>query len=116
MFKNLKLRWKILLCLVGLSIIPLVLTLVLMSGFTGDIINRDMLLMASKTSDYVEQSTQTAKQELTNYVALISSGADMVNATYYAALTGDVDQQHDAQLLEALRRLQPQRVMHSNAQ
>jgi methyl-accepting chemotaxis protein len=92
MFKNMKLRWKILLCLIGLSIIPLALTLVLMSGFTGDIINRDMLLMASKTSDYVEQSTQTAKQELTNYVALISSGADTVNATYYATLTGDVDQ------------------------
>jgi methyl-accepting chemotaxis protein len=92
MFKNLKLRWKILLCLVGLSIIPLVLTLVLMSGFTGDIINRDMLLMSNKTSHYVEQSAQTAKRELTNYIALITAGADMVNATYYATLTGDADQ------------------------
>ncbi|HKI51317.1 MAG TPA: cache domain-containing protein, partial [Geothermobacteraceae bacterium] len=92
MFKNMKLRWKILLCLIGLSIVPLALTLVLMSDFTGSIINRDMLLVANKTSRYVEQSTQTAKRELTNYVALITSGADMVNATYYATLTGDADQ------------------------
>ena len=32
------------------------------------------------------------------------------------SLTGDVDREHDAQLLEAIERLQRRRVMHSNAQ
>lgn len=92
MFKNMKLRWKILLCLLGLSLIPLLLTLVLMSRFTSNMVNRDMQLMADKNSRFVEQSSEAVKQELVNYVSLITSGADMVNATYYAALTGDIDQ------------------------
>ncbi|PLX80486.1 MAG: hypothetical protein C0616_08300 [Desulfuromonas sp.] len=101
MLNSLKLRWKILLALVSLSVLPLIVTLILMSGFTGKVINDDMLLLAEKTGNFVQRATAQSEQELLNYVSMISSGADVVNATYYATLAADTDQ-----LAEITKKLQ----------
>ncbi|ORJ53588.1 methyl-accepting chemotaxis protein [Geothermobacter hydrogeniphilus] len=102
MLNNLKLRWKILLALTGLSLIPLVTILVLMTGFTSDLIQQNMLQQSRETASFIEQAIAGTARETRNFVAINSSGTDMVNATYYAALTGDTGQL--TELTEQLQR------------
>jgi methyl-accepting chemotaxis protein len=90
--RRFSLRWKILLALAGLSIVPLTITLVLISGMTENLISRDMLRLAEKTGNFVQGSAENSRRESANYIDLLSSGADMVNAVFYAGLTGEPDQ------------------------
>lgn len=92
MLKNLKLRWKILLALVGLSFIPLVAILLLMTNFTGNLIQQNMLRQSLETARFIEQAITNTTRENTNFIVINSSSADIVNATYYSALTGDNSQ------------------------
>jgi len=89
---KLKLRWKILFALIGLSVTPMLVTLVLISGLTDDLIQRDMSQLAEKTGNFAERSTASSQRENANYIDLLCSNTDVVNATYYATLTQDVDQ------------------------
>lgn len=86
------LRWKILAAFAGLSVIPLFVAFIFVSGMTGELIRRDMLRLAEKTSNFVQRSMATREQEIANYSALLSSNADIVSAVYYASLTGDSEQ------------------------
>jgi methyl-accepting chemotaxis protein len=92
MVKRFTLRWKILLALAGISIVPLAAALFFVSGMTEKLIRQDMLRLAEKTGNFVERSTTASQQEIANYTGLLSSGGDLVNAVYYASLTGEVDQ------------------------
>ncbi|TYO98542.1 methyl-accepting chemotaxis protein [Geothermobacter ehrlichii] len=89
MLNSLKLKWKIQLSLTGLALLPLLVLLVLMGSFTSDIIRSDMEIMSLKTVNFVEQSITLTKKRITNEIGLIGSSADLINAVYYASLTGD---------------------------
>ncbi len=109
---NIKLRGKLLLVLLLVAVVPLLISLVFLSGFTKDQIRSNMVRFAEKSTNFVERTTTSSQQELTNYLRLLSSSSDMVNALYYASLTQDVDQlytlieavhkQYDMDILEVL--------------
>ncbi len=109
---SMKLRGKTLLVLLLVAVVPLVVSLVFLSGFTKDQIRGSMTKFAEHSSQFVTRSTAVSQQELANYVKLLSSSSDMVNALYYATLTNEADQlqellrdlhtQYDMNLLEAV--------------
>ena len=92
---NMKLRGKIMLVLLLVAVFPLVVSLVFLSNFTRDQIRSSMLQFTQKSSNFVERTTANSKQELSNYLNLLSSSSDIVNALYYATLTQDIDQLND---------------------
>jgi methyl-accepting chemotaxis protein len=107
-----KLRGKTLLVLMMVAVVPLLVTLAILSSSTKAQIRGNMLQTAEKSVTLVERSTESAQRELTNYLRLISGSSDLVNAVYYASLTQDTDQlseylnatlqQYDLDLLEVL--------------
>jgi methyl-accepting chemotaxis protein len=109
---NMKLRGKTLLVLLLVAVVPLVVSLAFLSNFTKEQIRTSMVQFAEKSSNFVERSTDSSQQELVNYLSLLSSSSDMVNALYYASLTQDVEQlreltqnvhsQYDMDILEVL--------------
>ena len=95
MLKRFNLRWKILLVLTGLSIVPLVAALFFVSGLTERLIRRDMLQMAEKTGNFVERSTTATQEKIANYLGLLSGNTDLVNTVYNASTSGETGQLQD---------------------
>jgi methyl-accepting chemotaxis protein len=95
MLNKFHLRSKILIALAALSVLPLIAALFFVSGLTGKLINRDMQQLAEKTGNFAALSTTASRQETGNYISLLSSSADIVNAVFYASLTGDAEQMYD---------------------
>ena len=91
---SMKLRGKLILVLLLVAVVPLLVSLIFLSSFTKDQIRSSMVQFAEKSSNFVERSTASSQQELSNYLQLLSSSSDMVNALYYASLTQDVEQLH----------------------
>ncbi|GAB4563269.1 MAG: hypothetical protein Tsb0017_22280 [Geothermobacteraceae bacterium] len=89
MLAHMKLRWKIQVCLTGLAIVPLLVLLVLVGNFTTGVIQRDMELMSLKTANFIEQSIEQNRRRILDEIGLIAGSADLVNAVYYASLTGE---------------------------
>ena len=100
---SMKLRGKTLLVLLLVAVVPLLVSLIFLSNFTKDQIRSSMVQFAEKSSNFVERSTTSSQNELSNYLRLLSSSSDMVNALYYASLTQDV-----AQLRELVEMVQDQ--------
>jgi len=98
---SMKLRGKTLLVLLLVAVVPLLVSLIFLSNFTKDQIRSSMVQFAEKSSNFVERSTTSSQHELSNYMRLLSSSSDMVNALYYASLTKDVAQLHE--LVEAVQ-------------
>lgn len=92
MIFSLKLRGKIMLVMLLLSVVPLIVSLFYLSSFTQDQIRASMTQYAAKAANFVELSNQTTQHELSNYLTLFSGTSDLVNAVYYANLTGDSEQ------------------------
>ncbi len=92
---NMKLRGKVILVLLLVAVVPLLASLAFLSNFTKDQIHDSMVQFAEKSSNFVERSTSSSQLELSNYLQLLSSSSDMVNALYYASLTQDIDQLHE---------------------
>jgi len=99
MFGFATLRWKILLALVGMSVIPLTVTLFLVSGLAEKKFDKDINSRIETVAQFVDRTTDNARREDANYIQLLASNADLVNATFYASLTGDA-----AQLQESVER------------
>lgn len=97
---TMKLRGKTLLILLLVAVVPLLVSLVFLSGFSKDQIRDSMVQFAEKSSNFVERSTISSQHELSNYLRLLSTSSDMVNALYYASLTQDAEQLRD--LLKAV--------------
>lgn len=89
---NMKLRGKTLLVLLLVAVVPLLISLIFLSGFTKDQIRSSMVQFAERSSNFVERSTTSSQLELLNYMQLLSSSSDLVNALYYASLTQDIEQ------------------------
>jgi methyl-accepting chemotaxis protein len=89
MFRSLKLRWKILLALVALSVFPLIITLYILSGLTVKEVERSMDARLRQAASFAERSMVYSQREVVNTIKLMSRNADMVNAVHDASLTGD---------------------------
>lgn len=95
MKKTFTLRWKILLALTALSVIPLCLTLYIMTGLTVKQFETNMQDRFKQMANFTERNMSYSQRELLNYVKLTSRNNDLVNAVYYASLTGDSSQLRD---------------------
>lgn len=89
MFISLKLRWKILLALVALSILPLIGVLYILSGLTVKELERSMSARFRQAAGSVERGTLNFREEVGNYIRLMSGDADMIDAVDHASRTGD---------------------------
>jgi methyl-accepting chemotaxis protein len=95
MKKTFTLRWKILLAQIALSVIPLCVTLYILTGLTVKQFEKNMQDRFTQMANFTERNTTYSQQELLNYVKLTSRNNDLVNAVYYASLTGDSSQLKD---------------------
>jgi methyl-accepting chemotaxis protein len=87
----LKLRGKILLSLIGLSVVPLAAVVLVVLQLTGDQLEREMEERAAGVADFVEISTTLSQREYGNYIQLMSRNAEVVNTVYYATLSGEIE-------------------------
>ncbi|AMV71025.1 hypothetical protein JCM30471_28440 [Desulfuromonas carbonis] len=89
MFKALKLRWKILFGMIGLSVLALAVTLFIVSGLNQRQLAGAMQQRVEEVTNFVEQSIDFKEREISNYIKLLGRNTDLVNAVYYTALTGE---------------------------
>ncbi|PLX98199.1 MAG: methyl-accepting chemotaxis protein [Desulfuromonas sp.] len=85
----LNLRWKILISLVGLTFVSLCGALIFFSSKSETELNKSMAARVDQVANFVDSTISFKETEITNYIKLISSNVDLVNAVYYASLTDD---------------------------
>jgi methyl-accepting chemotaxis protein len=87
-----KLRGKTLLVMLLIAVIPLLISMIILADFSKGQIEESMRQSAEKSQNFVELSTATSQKELANYLQLLSTSSDLVNALYYASLTQETEQ------------------------
>jgi methyl-accepting chemotaxis protein len=87
-----KLRSKMLLALVSVSVIPLVISLLMIGGMVSDELEVQMQVRAQDSANFVEQTTTRTSTENLTLVQMLASNPFMVNAVYSAGLSNDNDQ------------------------
>jgi methyl-accepting chemotaxis protein len=89
MLATLTLRWKILLALFCLSLIPLTGALLLVGRISERQFNDDLQQRILDVGNFVEQGLTLSQRENNNYLEMLARNKDFTNALYYASLTGD---------------------------
>ncbi len=89
MIKTLTLRWKILLSLVGLSFFSICGILFFFSGLNEKQLEKALTQRVVQVANFVSRSLDIKEAEVANYINLMSSNVDLVNAVYYFELTKD---------------------------
>ncbi len=84
-----KLRSKILLALVSVSVVPLVVSLWLAGSMVTEELDTQLQVRAQDSANFIEQTTTGASTENLLLVKMIASNPFMVNAVYSATLSGD---------------------------
>ncbi|MDZ4183673.1 MAG: methyl-accepting chemotaxis protein [Desulfuromonadales bacterium] len=102
MFSRTRLRTKILLPLLCLSLIPLVLTLAVISRLSQTQIEKSMQMRKSDISNFVERNTTYTQAEKFNYLRLIAQNDGLV--TDVVAVAAGAEMTGLTARLEALRR------------
>lgn len=91
-FAQLNLRKKILSALLSLALVPLIITLIILSTM----VERQMTSEIEKRGDqimvYAKKRIEVSTREIGSFVSFFTRNTDLVNAVYYAALTGDTEQ------------------------
>ena len=87
-----KLRSKILLALVSISVFPLVIALWVVGGMVASELESQVQLRSLDTASFIEQTTSRASTDDLKMVELLSGNPFLVNAVYSAGLSGDVSQ------------------------
>ncbi|MBE0598532.1 MAG: HAMP domain-containing protein [Desulfuromonadales bacterium] len=92
MLSFLNLRWKILLALIGLSILPLIASLLIVYRLSERQLEADLDLRLTSVATLVERSTTSAQREKANYIQLLAANKEIGSALRYAALLGPTRQ------------------------
>ncbi len=87
-----KLRSKILLALVSVSVIPLVFSLWVVGNMVISELETQMQLRAKDSANFIEQTTTTVSSETLLLVQMLAGKSNMVNAVYSDGVTGDNSQ------------------------
>ncbi|OHB26366.1 MAG: hypothetical protein A2X84_07275 [Desulfuromonadaceae bacterium GWC2_58_13] len=85
MVTSLSLRWKILLALIGLSVVPLAIALLILSASVEGQLDRNMQLRAAELAGFVRKTIEYSEKEAFNYIRLTSQAPDLVNSIYFAS-------------------------------
>ena len=91
-FARLNLRRKILSALLSLSLVPLIIALVVLSTMVERQMTQEIEKRGDQVMVYVKKSIEVSTREIGSFVNFFSRNTDLVNAVYYAALTGDNEQ------------------------
>lgn len=84
MFSSLKLRWKILLALVGLSVVPLAVALVLLSGYSEQQLTTSMHERMDEVAAFVKGGLEHDLAVAGTYIQLASQNTELINSIYFA--------------------------------
>ena len=95
-----KLRSKILLALVSVSVLPLVISLLMIGGMVSDELEVQMQVRAQDSANFIEQTTTRTSTENLTLIQMLASNPFMVNAVYSAALSHD-----NAQLVSVINNM-----------
>ncbi|KIH77854.1 CHASE4 domain-containing protein [Geoalkalibacter ferrihydriticus] len=84
MIKNLKLRTKILIALIGLSVIPLALALMIVSSSMEKLIDRNLQTRLNESARFIQESMEDSRRETGNYIHMLARDVDLINSILYA--------------------------------
>ena len=87
-----KLKSKILLALISISVIPLVIALWVVGGMVASELELQVQVRSQDSANFIEQTTSRASSDDLKMVTLLSGNPFLVNAVYSAGLSGDVSQ------------------------
>jgi len=87
-----KLRSKMLLALVSVSVVPLVIALWIVGGIVANELEIQMEVRARDAANFIEQTTTKASSEDLTLVQMLAGNPLLVNAVYSAGLSGDPSQ------------------------
>jgi methyl-accepting chemotaxis protein len=91
MFRTLSLRWKILIALLGLSLLPLILVSMLFTQMTDSRFQRELNEKAERTGNFVRASNQAMQMEMGAELNRLEENSELINAIYFNQLTGDTN-------------------------
>jgi methyl-accepting chemotaxis protein len=91
-YGRLNLRRKILTALLSLALVPLIITLVVLSTMVERQMTHEIEKRGNQVMVYVKKSIEVSTREISSFVTFFSRNTDLVNAVYYGALTGDSEQ------------------------
>ncbi len=89
---TISLRIKILGALLALSIIPIIAIMLIIMVNLDEQLADNVKESTAKIASFVEATTTRSQIEKGNYLELMASNTNIINAVYYATLTGDADQ------------------------
>jgi methyl-accepting chemotaxis protein len=84
MIKNFTLQSKILLTLIGLSVIPLIFALMIVSSRTQTLIDENLHTRLEESLRLVQVSIEDSRRETNNYIRMLSRDLDLVNSIRFA--------------------------------
>jgi len=87
-----RLRFKILLALITVSIVPLVASLWIAGEMSTEELERQLSARARRASIFLEQTATNASTENLKYIKLLASNPLMVNAVYSSSVSGNASQ------------------------
>jgi len=89
MLSKLNLRWKTLIVMLLVAVLPLVVSMMILSGFTQKQLRASLLQVAEKSKNFVDLNTAATQREMVNTVTVLSTTTDLINAVYFTTLTQD---------------------------
>ena len=89
-----KLRAKILLALISISVIPLVIALWVVGGMVASELELQVQVRSQDSANFIDQTISRASLDSQEMVALLAGNPFLVNAVYSAGLSGDVSHTH----------------------
>ncbi len=97
MFSKFDLRWKTLIVMLLVAVVPLVISMMILSGVAQNQLRSSLIQVAEKARNFVDLSAANTQREMSNSITLLGTTADLINAVYFTTLTQD-----PAQLTEYL--------------
>ncbi len=92
MFNTLKLRWKILLSMVGLAVISLAITLYIFSGLSERQLQQAEKQRVEQVANFAAKTIEFKQMEVGSSTELLARNLDLISAIHHLTLTGEVSQ------------------------
>ncbi|HEY5673081.1 MAG TPA: methyl-accepting chemotaxis protein [Malonomonas sp.] len=95
MSNTLSIRWKILVSLLALAIIPMLLLTYLFSNMANEQVDSQIELLADQSGRFVMQAASDSEDQLLEAIELMSKNNELLKAVSSSETTGDFSQLHE---------------------
>jgi methyl-accepting chemotaxis protein len=89
MQSSLSLRWKILIALLGLSVLPLLLVTLLFTQMSDSRFDNELLEKTETTSNFVFQVSNSRQRELSTNLKPLQDNMELIDAIHFSLLSGE---------------------------